>query len=141
LEICKQVSFEVESDLVCLNQVLAEFTKFDESWIKKKDWLQCQLALAEAFTNVVRHAHKNLPKDTLISINITLTKTQIKIKILDYGKPFDLKLFLENAKKKKTELSMGGRGLEILNKIADELISFRTEDDRNCLLIIKNLSL
>lgn len=36
---------------------------------------------------------------------------------------------------------MGGRGIEILNKIADQLISSRTEDNRNCLLIVKNLSL
>jgi serine/threonine-protein kinase RsbW len=140
LEGCKQIFFEVKSDLTLLEKVLAEFGNINEYWISKKDWLQCQLALAEGFTNAVRHAHKNLSKETIISIKITLTKKQIKIQIWDYGKPFDLDKFIANIINQKDPLAIGGRGIEILQKIADKLTYTRTEDRRNCLLIIKQLS-
>lgn len=136
---CKQIYFEVESDLFCLDKVLAEFSKINESWVKKKDWLECQLALAEGFTNAVRHAHKNLSKDTLITIEIILTRTEITIQIWDYGLPFDLESFTSTLKDKNDELSTGGRGIEILQKIADKLSYSRTKDNRNCLLLVKKL--
>ncbi len=140
MEICKQISFQVQSNLLYLEQVLAQLEQINEPWVSKKDWLQCQLALAEGFTNAVRHAHKALPEDVKITIDITLTKEQIKLQIWDYGPPFDLESFVASQHKKKYNLSTGGRGIEILQKIADHLSYLRTEDDRNCLLIVKNLS-
>ncbi len=136
----KQISFEVKSDLFFLEQVLAEFGKIYEPWVSKKDWLQCQLALAEGFTNAVRHAHKNLPTEETIVIEISLTKEEITMKIWDWGEPFDLESKLDSLKEKKDHLAGGGRGIEILQKIADHLDYFRTDEKRNCLLIVKKLN-
>ncbi|MBL1211004.1 ATP-binding protein, partial [Geminocystis sp. GBBB08] len=53
--------FQVKTDLIYLEEVLLQFESVKQDWIRQKDWLQCQLALAEGFTNAVRHAHRNKP--------------------------------------------------------------------------------
>ena len=37
---------------------------------------QCILAVSEAFTNAVPHAHKNLPRETPIELEITVVNEQ-----------------------------------------------------------------
>lgn len=140
MEVCKEIFFEVKSDLIFLEDVLERFAEIKQSWINIKDWNQCQLALVEGFTNAVRHAHKNLSNQTIISIKITLTRKQLAIQIWDYGEPFDLEKFARHYLKKKDLLSDGGRGIGILKKIATKLTYTRAGNNRNCLLIIKELS-
>ncbi|MFM7791814.1 MAG: ATP-binding protein, partial [Microcystis panniformis] len=45
-----KISFQVDSDLRSLDTVLKYFEQLEPAGIPKKDWLQCQLALAEGFT-------------------------------------------------------------------------------------------
>ncbi|MEG4252825.1 ATP-binding protein [Microcoleus sp. Pol10D4] len=51
---------------------------------------QCKLATIEGFTNAVRHAHKNLPIETPINLEITVFSERLEVKIWDMGEPFDL---------------------------------------------------
>ncbi|MEG3936651.1 ATP-binding protein [Microcoleus sp. S36b_A3] len=51
---------------------------------------QCKLATIEGFTNAVRHAHKNLPLETPINLEITVFSERLEVKIWDMGEPFDL---------------------------------------------------
>ncbi|WP_013323552.1 ATP-binding protein [Gloeothece verrucosa] len=132
-----KVSFKVKSDLKALDQVLSDFEQINQPWIPRKDWLQCQLALAEGFTNAVRHAHKGLSSNILIDIEITLTQQEIEIRIWDSGKPFDLEGFIEKNLTQDNRWSGHGQGLRILQQIADRLSYIRTEQNRNCLIITK----
>jgi serine/threonine-protein kinase RsbW len=45
--------------------------------------------VSEAFTNAVRQAHKNLPRETPIELEITVFNERLEIKIWDWGEPFD----------------------------------------------------
>lgn len=138
---CSQkINFQVKTDLIYLQEVLLKFESLRQNWINQKDWLQCQLALAEGFTNAVRHAHKGKPMETPIEIEIQISEGEIDIKIWDYGKPFPLKEIMEK-QSSPSDLATGGRGINILRKIADELEYNHHEDDRNCLLIKKKLLL
>ncbi|MEG4214385.1 ATP-binding protein [Microcoleus sp. Pol14C6] len=56
---------------------------------------QFKLAAIEAFTNAVRHAHKNRPSETPIELEITVFNDRLELKIWDWGKPFDLQSKLE----------------------------------------------
>lgn len=132
--------FTVKSDLKALDQVLDRFNQIEQDLIPKKDWLQCQLALAEGFTNAVRHAHKNLSTDVPIKIGLICCEGSMEIRIWDYGPPFDLEVYIKTISERKNNLSVGGRGIPILQKIADRLSYFRTDDNRNCLLIVKNFA-
>jgi serine/threonine-protein kinase RsbW len=137
LRVLEKTHFQIPTDLKALDQVLSQFNQLKQDCIAKKDWLQCQLALVEGFTNAVRHAHKDLPLDTPIDIEITLFTESLEIRITDQGNYFDLDAFLNNLKLRGENHSGGGRGIEILAKIADHLSYSRTSEKHNCLLIMK----
>jgi serine/threonine-protein kinase RsbW len=127
---------QVCSNLEENDKVLSWFELLHQASIPKTVWLQCELMLAEGFTNAARHAHKYLPRETPIDIEITIYTDYLEIKILDYGQPFDLKGWLR-AQPDLDMFAPGGRGIKLMYEIADYVSYTRTSDDRNCLLIVK----
>lgn len=138
MKVIEKGSWQFPSDLNVLDEVLSSFEQLNQSFIPQSAWLQCQLALAEAFTNVVRHAHKGCSSDVTVDIEITVFTQALQIKIWDYGAPFDLEERVKKAAEVVDNTVEGGRGLPILNQIADELSYRRTEDSRNCLILLKH---
>lgn len=140
LKILQAINIEVLGDLQELDRLLLKFDQIYQDFIPCRDWLQCRLALAEGFTNAVRHAHKNIPQEIPIEIEILLKPNSIEIRIWDYGSAFDLKKFIQETAKKNNGWLSSGRGIPLLNTIADRLDYQRTDQQKNCLLIIKNFS-
>jgi serine/threonine-protein kinase RsbW len=136
-KILKKINIVVPTELKALDRVLSEFDNLYLDIVPKRDWLKCRIALAEGFTNAVRHAHKDLPADTPIKIEAVLTPPAIKLTIWDYGNPFDLEAWIDRHLKYRQNLSEGARGILLLTKIADSLSYRHTEDGRNCLLMVK----
>lgn len=130
-------SMQFPTDLKALDRVLSWFEQLYEPSIPKKVWLQCQLALAEGFTNAVRHAHKDLSPNVPIDIEVTLSANCLELRVWDRGPSFDLEQRLQNVDQTVDVTAGGGRGIAILQKIADKLSYTRTDDNRNCLLIMK----
>ena len=128
------------TDLKALDQILSWYDQLYQPSIPKKVWLQCQLALAEGFTNAVRHAHRGLCADVPIDIEVTLYPQYLEMRIWDHGPPFDLEQRLQTLDQKLNDQAGGGRGIAILQKISDKLSYTRTDDNRNCLLIVKRFS-
>ena len=137
LEILHKIKIEVPSDLQELDKVLLEFNQIYRDFIPCRDWLQCRLALAEGFTNAVRHAHKNIPQETIVAIEVVLRQEYLEIKIWDWGSAFDLQSFIISKARQHRGWLGSGRGIPLLNKIADRLDYLRVNGDRNCLLIVK----
>jgi serine/threonine-protein kinase RsbW len=135
----KTIQLQVKTDLNELAEVLAWFNQLHHDTIPKIDWLKCQTALAEAFTNVVRHAHWNLPHETPINLESSLGSDYLEFKIWDRGAEFDLEYEVSILPNEVEETATGGRGLYLLKEIADRLNYTRT-GDRNCLLLVKNYS-
>lgn len=135
----KSIEIEVPGDLQALGLLLHEFNKIYQDYIPFRDWLECRLALAEGFTNAVRHAHKNFSSEVTILVEVILNNTAIKIKIWDYGSGFDLKTFIIETAKKNENWLNSGRGIPILNKICDRLDYYRL-GEKNCLSIVKKFS-
>lgn len=132
-----QSSKQVKSDLTELEQVLLWFDQLHQPFIPRKVWLQCQLALAEGFTNAIRHAHQGLPTDVPIDLEVTLFPQHLELRVWDHGPPFDLEQWFQIHEQRVDSGGGGGRGIAILKKIADQLSYRRTDDNRNCLLIVK----
>lgn len=141
LSVLREISFKVNSDLKALDEVLGYFDQLNQAWIPKKDWLHCQLALAEGFTNAVRHAHKDISGDIFVEIEIKLRSDSLEMRIWDFGPFFDLQAFLEANADKDNRFAGHGQGLPILQKISAQLSYECKNDERNCLLIIKKFSL
>jgi serine/threonine-protein kinase RsbW len=84
----QKIHLQVNTDLNELDQILQWFNQVELLPISKILWCQCQLALVEGFTNAVRHAHKGLPLETPIELEVTVFKECLKIRIWDYGQPY-----------------------------------------------------
>ena len=129
----------VNTDLQNLGQVLQWFNQVEPIPIAETDWLQCQIALAEGFTNAVRHAHQDLPKDTPIELELEVSVNYIEIRIWDVGPPFDLSQQLA-CLPEPHHLATGGRGLHLMDQITDVLCYQRVNGHKNCLRMVKYTS-
>ncbi|UBF28303.1 ATP-binding protein [Kovacikia minuta CCNUW1] len=129
---------QVNTDLNALTEVLSWFDQFNGPPLSYQTWLQCQLALAEGFTNAVRHAHQGQPLELPIDIEVTVLSACLEIRIWDQGEPFNLRQKLDSLPQEMDSDAEGGRGLKLMQRIADSLSYTRTSDNRNCLLIVKH---
>lgn len=125
---------QVYTDLNLLTQVLAWFEQFNHPPVPHSVWLECQLALAEAFTNAVRHAHAHKTPETPIDIEVAVDAQTIELKVWDYGPGFDLSRLSDEAI--EPDYGEHGRGLKIMQRVAD-VFRYDQIDQRNCLQIVK----
>jgi len=89
-ETCIQhISLQVNTDVNALTQVLLWFEQLKDISLPSEVWFNFQLALAEGFTNAVRHAHKNLPVETPVQLEILVFKGRLELKVWDCGPCFD----------------------------------------------------
>ncbi len=132
-----RTQLQVRSDLSELIQVLEWFNQFNHPPLSHFTWLQCQLVLAEGFTNAVRHAHQGFAAETLIEIEGIVTEKALQLKILDHGPGFDLEEVLSQMPSVISSEAEGGRGLKLMQRLADQISYMQTADQRNCLYIVK----
>lgn len=99
--------------------------------------MQCQTVLAEGLTNAVRHAHEGKAIETPIEIEVLIQARSLEIRIWDQGAGFDLAQRLVALPQTVSQDAIGGRGLLLLQRLADRLSYTRT-GDRNCLVIVKD---
>jgi serine/threonine-protein kinase RsbW len=128
---------KVKSDLTVQAQVQKWFEQFYSNHFSQIDnsnhrFYRLNLALAEGFSNAVRHAHQELPSDTTIEIELAIRDDRIEIRIWDQGSPFDPNMLEEP---EPGTLCEGGYGWFLLRRLADTVVYERCWDDRNCLLI------
>jgi serine/threonine-protein kinase RsbW len=134
----EKFSLQVPSDIGVLDQVMSWFDSIQPPNIPIKVWLQSKLAIAEAFTNAVRHAHRNVEDKLVVDMEVAFTDTSLEIRIWDFGPVFDLTSKIASLSSEVDQQSGGGRGLLILHKICDRLEYTRNSDQRNCLLMAKD---
>ena len=105
----------------------------DTPWIDDQ-FDQLNLALAEGFTNAVRHAHANLPENTPIDIELSVSSEELEIRIFDRGEPFDPDSLSDP---QPGVLREGGYGWFLLRRLADRVSYDCVQDQLNCLSIVK----
>lgn len=138
LQVLKKADLQVNTGLSALDRVLSWFAQLYEQRIPTSVWIRCQLALAEGFTNAVRHAHEGKRPDLSVDIEVAVCTESVEIKIWDSGAAFDLEQKIKDMSEKIDPEASGGRGLKLMKDIADSLSYTRTADGRNCLSIVKN---
>ncbi|MFS0517024.1 ATP-binding protein [Nostoc sp. UIC 10607] len=133
-----KIYLKVNTDLTASPQVLSWFEQINQPPIPNKQiWWQCQTLLIEGFTNIVEHAHKNLPIETPIEMEAVRLDEYIEIRIWSQGEPFDLEQQLQQTFEFEDNVQERGRGLKIMSTIADKLNCEPTGDNRYCLFISK----
>ena len=95
-----------------------------------------RLVLVEAYSNVVRHAHRDQPNLPVL-IRMELQDCDISLEIWDHGTGFDLGTYLPPAPE---EMQEGGYGWLIMNRLMDR-VEYRLQiNGRNCLKLETTLS-
>ena len=109
--------------LGCLQAELGE--SFD--WSRQSNRLR--LVLVEAYSNVVRHAHKEKPNLPVL-IRLELRKEDIALEIWDRGDGFDMSNYFPPTPSDKQE---GGYGWLIMNRLMDKVEYDLEVEGGNCL--------
>ena len=92
------------------------------------------LVLTEALANAISHAnHCDPHKD--VRVTISASDQNLVIKVFDQGQGFDIEAL---AKLKAKTSDEGGRGIQIIFKIMDQ-VRYLQEEDRNVLEMTKHL--
>ncbi|MBE9095717.1 anti-sigma regulatory factor [Tychonema sp. LEGE 07203] len=138
MQVLKKAALQINTGLSALERVLSWFGQLYDPRIPTSVWIRCQLALAEGFTNAVRHAHEGKPPDLPVDIEVAVYSECLEIKIWDSGAAFDLEQKIKDMSEKIDREAGGGRGLKLMKDIADSISYKRTADGRNCLSIVKN---
>lgn len=129
----------VESKLEALFGIQQWFKDWYSSLEPELAWVnshrdRLNIAVAEGFTNAVRHAHAMLPADTPIEIEVVLEGDRVVIYIWDQGHPFNPDTLTEP--EPGTLLSDGGYGWFLLRRAADH-VSYQRHGTQNCLEIMQ----
>lgn len=94
-----------------------------------------RLALVEAYSNVVRHAHKGQPQIPVL-VRLELKERDLALEIWDHGTGFDLSTYLPPKPNDKQE---SGYGWLIMNRLMDR-VEYRLQvNGRNCLKLETSL--
>lgn len=134
----QQYHLQVKTELEALKDVLHWFEGLVFPLLPQKTGWQCEVALVEAFTNAVRHAHQGLPQTTPIDLEVKVLPNVLEMRIWDQGQSFNLQ---EKLRKGEQEAGLmdreGGRGLQFIKKLTDELHYLNLPNERNCLVMRK----
>lgn len=119
-----------------------QFLTVVENWLlgslqvalpEQVDWTghanRLRLVLVEAYSNVVRHAHKDQPNLPVL-IRLELTGNDLSLEIWDHGSGFDLSNYLPPSPEQQQE---GGYGWLILHRLMDRVEYQLQVNGRNCL--------
>jgi len=94
------------------------------------------LAVNEATSNVIRHAHRDRPA-TPLHIRCRLLSDGIEIQLLDEGPAFDPGSVPDLD---PGEIRVGGRGIYLMRQLMDELTSEQRSEGGNILRMVKRCS-
>lgn len=86
----RKLKLTVNSELNAVETILDWYGQIQNLPIPRQVLQLGQIALIEAFTNVVRHAHLDLPDSTPVDMELTVSNNCLEMIIWDYGQPFDL---------------------------------------------------
>ena len=88
-----------------------------------------RLVLIEAYSNAVRHAHKDKPSLPIL-LRLEIKNRNLSIEVWDYGQGFDISSYFPPDPEQKQE---GGYGWLIMNSLMDK-VEYRLQiDGANCL--------
>lgn len=116
----EQKTLELSSTMENVHQVEALIEEVCEDFNLNNTYLGCiTVAVTEAFENAVNHGNNNDPSKKVI-LNFQKSSTGLSFSIKDEGKGFDYQS-IPNAKGKEDGLHFPGRGVFLIQSLADDV--------------------
>jgi serine/threonine-protein kinase RsbW len=95
---------------------------------------ECELALTEALSNVIRHAYKD-DGEQRVELALRLDDEGLEIEILHHGEPFAPEAYREPDLE---AAAPGGYGLYLMRQLMDEVEQIETPGSGTCLRLMKH---
>lgn len=133
----------VQTDVNAIARILTWFEAFQHPPVSQAIWLQGQIALIEAFTNAVHHAHAQLPRQTPIKLEAAVYVDRLEIKVWDRGAPFNLVQLIDRVEQDYPDPLEHEEhwGAALFKKLRDQHawnIEYRCfREGQNCLYLVK----
>jgi cellulose synthase (UDP-forming) len=127
----------VSSQPESLAEVMSWFEALQRPEIPLRTWIEFQTILGEAFDNAMAHAHKSLPPETPIDLEITILSHALVLQIWDSGSGFDYETHISQLSDQESLTAESGRGTRIMLDLGDSFTYTRAADNRNSFLAIK----
>lgn len=95
-----------------------------------------QLAVDEAYTNIIKHAYKNNSHED-VEINLTFDPDKLCISLFDSGNSFEPDNYnIPDIRKKIKERKRGGMGVYLIHQLMDS-VSYHQNPDKNEIRLCK----
>lgn len=96
-----------------------------------------QLAVDEAYTNIIKHAYKN-DSSKKVLINLEFDDEKMIVTLTDNGIGFDIEKYKRPDLKKQIERKKrGGMGVYLIRRLMDE-VTYNVKSQKNILRMCKN---
>lgn len=128
----------IQSDTGHLELVMAMVRGACEAYLESRGAHRLvEVAVGEACSNVVRHAHAGEPRRTF-TLDLHVSDTELEFVITDHGERYDFEgRSMPIADLERLEaLPEGGYGIPLIKAIMD-VAEYRREPDRNVLRLVK----
>jgi anti-sigma regulatory factor (Ser/Thr protein kinase) len=135
----KEYSFELRNSLAELDKLCRHLERFGQKiGLSKKVILEINLVLDELFTNIICYGFDD-DREHIIRITITAENDELCICIEDDGIPFNpIKFEIPDMPHSIEDCKIGGLGIHIIRKLADD-ICYQRCNDKNILTLRKNI--
>lgn len=123
-------------NLSVVRQFLASFGQ--KHGLSTKDVFDVQLAVDEAFTNIIKHAY-NFDDSREVLVKIDNSGTQLIVQLIDNGQAFNPETYRKpNVKDRIKQKKRGGVGVYLMTKLMDE-VSYDQMGAQNVITMAKYL--
>ncbi len=111
----------------------------DAAGCTSKETSNIKLAIDEACSNIIRHAYKG-KEGGKITLEMGISFTDLKTKIIDYGTPFDFQSIKDPDLNHYVDIGRkGGLGIWLIKKVMNK-VQYKAYADRNELILYRRLS-
>lgn len=109
----------------------------EEQGFSSKKVADIQLAVDEAYTNIIKHAYKNDSSKEVI-INLEFDDDKMIVTLTDHGIGFDIEKYKRPDLKKQIERKKrGGMGVYLIRKLMDD-VTYNVKNHKNILRMCKH---
>ncbi|MEA5619118.1 SpoIIE family protein phosphatase [Cronbergia sp. UHCC 0137] len=131
----------INSELTELEQVKQRISEILESESLLLELIEdAQLIVEEVLVNIIQHGYENR-HDQAIDLRVKISDKTLSMSFEDGGKPFNplLEINLLNREVETDEISVGGLGLYLVQKLSDH-IEYEYSNGKNLLTVYRNIT-
>ena len=106
--------------------------------LSEKEISEIRLAVDEAYTNIIKHAYKNVPSNP-VKVELGFNNSELWISIMDHGESFKPEEYkAPDILKRIKNKQRGGMGVFLIQKLMDQ-VQYNRKGQMNEIRMVKNL--